>query len=287
MDEFPESDHQDRPEPGTRLDLIEDARQVGLELTDRQFTEWRRLGLVGAPKRQRTGPTGQDLAIFSSEQRALFRAIARDRVQGVSNAWLASHPVNAWLNFGDDSVSIEQLRAALTTAVGKPTHSTRVAAITARSIVDQIDLNDASVSARAFFKSQITEQLSAGPVNEAKVRAAVLRVFQPGNVVIYRGSSDAPLHVDAVTTWLVATMTATRKLKTITDDQLREARLQHLASLPEYIRNQAARQAEGGPQLADLYADVTPISLAKQAVSTLLLLLGMNILRDRRAAGGR
>jgi len=285
MMQIADRDRDEWPEPGTRLDLIADAQRVGLDLSERLFTEWRRLGLLGAPQRRRSGAHGQELALFSAEQRVLFGAIARDRVRGVSNAWLAAHPVNAWLNFGDGWVSIKQLRAALTTAVGNPRLSQRVAAITAKTLVDQIDVNNASVQARAYFKKEVTEQLWRGRIDETRLLGAVTRVFQPGGLVIIRGADDASLHIDAVTTWLVATMTAVRKSKSITDEQLYEARLQHLASLPGYLQGQAERQAQGGPQLAHLYADMAPKDLAMQAVGTLLLLVGLNIQRDRKAAG--
>jgi hypothetical protein len=111
-------------------------------------------------------------------------------------------------------------------------------------------------------------------------------VFQPGIVVIHRGTSDARLHIEAVTRWLVTTMTAAQKLENITDEQLHEARLQHLVSLQGYLQGQAARQAEGGPQLAGLYADVD-LDDPKPAVGTLLQLVGTNILNHRLAARTR
>jgi hypothetical protein len=286
MEKATESDQELLPEPCTRLDLIADAKLLGFDLSERLFNEWRRLGLIGAPQRRRSGPHGQDLALFSSEQRVLFRAIAMDRARGVRNAWLAAYPVHAWLNYGDDWVSIDQLRAALTTAVGNPKLSERVAAITAKALVDPIDVNNANVHARAHFKREVAKQLRRGRIDEDRLRAAVTRVFQPGVVIIIRGTTDAPLRIEAITMWLVTTMNAALKLKTITDEQLYEARLQHLVSLQGYLQGQAARQAEGGPQLAELYADIDPDD-PTPAVGTLLQLVGTNILNRRLAARKR
>lgn len=263
------------PPPGTRLDLQADAQHLGLDLSERLITEWRRLGLLGAPRRRKSGPHGQDLAEFSSEQRDLFRAVVRSRLLGASNAALANLPVYAWLNFGEEWVDTAQVRLAMRTAVGKdPRRSERAAAATARGLLDSIDVNNASVRARAAFKREVTEQLRKGRIDLARLHAVVTRVFQPGDVVIRRGPRDAMLHVDAITSIVAARMTAAGKLDKITNEQFYQVRLRHLASWGGYAQKGWQRQQEAGPQLAHLYNDLDSESQAAQAVGTLLLLLG-------------
>lgn len=161
----------------------------------------------------------------------MFRAVVRSRVRGASNAALANLPVYAWLNFGEDWVETSQVRVAMATAVGKDLRrSERAAASAARTLVDQVDVNNASIYARAAFKREVAEQLRSGRIDPARLRAMVTKVFQPGDVVIRRGPRDAMLDVDAITTSVAARMRAARNLDRITDDQFQEARLRHLAS---------------------------------------------------------
>ncbi len=277
-----------RPLPGTRLDLQADAQDLGLELSERLIAEWRRLGLLGSPRRRKSGAHGQDLAEFSPEQRALFRAVVHNRVRGASNAALANLPVYAWLNFGEDWVETSQVRVAMATAVGKDLRrSERAAASAARTLVDQVDVNNASIYARAAFKREVAEQLRSGRIDPARLRAMVTKVFQPGDVVIRRGPRDAMLDVDAITTSVAARMRAARNLDRITDDQFQEARLRHLASWAEYRNGAQQRQQEAGPQLSSLFDDLSSNSQAANAVGTLLLLLGFALAGQPNDHSGR
>ncbi len=276
MEAAPQDDDLLRPPPGTRLDLQADARNLGLDLNARQITEWRRIGLLGAPQRRKSAQHGQDLAEFSAEQRALFRAVVRNRVRGVSNGTLANLPVFAWLHYGDDWARTSQVRLAMRTAVGKDLRrSERAAASAARTLLDMIDVNNASVHARAAFKREVAEEVRGGRIDPARLRALVTKVFQPGDVVIRRGPRDATLDVDVITMSLVARMNAARKLDKITDAQFEEARMRHLASWDIYRRGAEQRQQEAGPQLSHLFEDISPNSQVPNAVGTLLLLLGL------------
>ncbi len=274
-----------RPDPATLDDLVSDAARLGLPLSERLVRDWHRRGLIGSPSRLSLGQGhGQAPALYSSEQRALFMAVVRNRARGFKYTTLAAIPVWAWLNFSEDWVEMGQLRRALHTAIGpNPRRSLKAADRAANDLVRQVDLHHASHEARTRLRKEIREELILGRTNYERLRAAVAGVYEPRGVAIVRGPADTPLTVDSFTAQLHAKIRGIRELYSTTDEALLLARSRYRESWPKYQARQAAYSAEVGPQLASLFAPSDVTKQVENSVSTVLLLLGIERQRTDRA----
>lgn len=272
----------DRPEPGTLDDLISDAAAVGLDFNERLARNWHHRGLLGSPTRQPLGRgKGSDPAIYSPEQRALFRAIARNRASKLSLKTLAALPVWAWLHF-DGWVELAQLRRALLTAVGNPRLSGRVARQSAQHLLGVLDHKQGRRGDHGQLRDELIRQLQRGRIDETALLPKVRAVFEPSSITAVRGPAGAGLTAEGFTSMLSTRMFAAARLQRITDEQYITARQRHLESLAEYrqLRETLAQQAGslghlfGKPQLQEEVISSVP---------TLLYLAGLQ-LRKQDAA---
>lgn len=282
------------PEPGTLEDLLEDARRAGwTDVGERTRAEWNRLGLLGSPRRRprTSGGSGQEPALYSSQQRALFQTIVRSREASRRSATpapfpahkhsaLASIPVYAWVRFGDSWVDNEQLRRALRTALGpNPKKSMRAARLAATQFVDALDIADAPIHARHSLRDFIADQLWRGrSVDVDQLRAHVAAVVEPQQLSVVRGPVDSTMFINSATYAVKARVRAALALSTITDEQLGVARLRYNASRPGYEAFNAAIRPGLDPGLVKLFDDVGSDNEIRGIVSALLLLLGMDLL---------
>jgi hypothetical protein len=272
------------PAPGTLDDLFGDAREVGFVFNEPLARKWHAKGLLGSPAKAGLGQgRGSVPGLYSSEQRALFRAAARNAARGIRYPGLAAIPVWAWLNDSTNTVAWEQLRRALRTARGPvPQKSRRLAEQTARSLVDEVDFGAASVQSRAQLRNEMAAQLYAGRIDPNALRPKVAKVFEPEGLHVVRGPVGAQLDVDSFVYSLAARMLALSR-KTWPDELLGTARLQHRVSWLEYQKRQPDLAARAG-SLASRFATVALDDEVAGSVSTLVLLVGMQ-LQHQAAAG--
>jgi hypothetical protein len=273
------------PPPGTIQDLTADAAELGLaDFTARTASEWHRRGLLGSPARQSLGyGNGQAPALYSSEQRALFAAVVRNKVSGSKADQLANIPIWAWLYQPDGFVTPEQVRRALRTAVGPlPRKTRRNAQRLASAFAKSLDLNRASNQAVGRLKACLTSLLVDGPqqVQVTELRRALAEVWEPRRVAVVRGPAKAPLDLDTVMTVLLARIMAARKLDRHTDEELILARRRHQEGWAEYLAMVPELQRQAEPQVAALYADVELNEQVARATNTFLLQLGLPLLHE-------
>ncbi len=276
-------DEAGRPEPGSLNDLISDARRLGLDFDERTARHWHQRGLLGSPQRRPLGRgRGSQAAVYRSEQRALFQAVARNRVRGCRYSTLATLPVWAWLHHGDDWVCLQQLRRALGTAVGPdPRQSRRVAGQATQQLLQLMDFRHGRPGDRGRLRDELTEQLYDGRINPDALRPLVAAVFQPTGLQLVRGPAAASLTVDTVTFQLAMRLRAAAKLHRVTDEQLHAARLQHQAIWAEYqqLRPELAQHAGSLPAL---FGEAPLDQQVLSSVGTLLLLLGIQLTNGPR-----
>ncbi len=268
----------DHPLPGTLEDLISDAARVGLEgFNERLARDWHRRGLLGSPERQHLGRgRGSTVGLYSSEQRALFEALARNRAAGIKLPTLATLPVWAWLNY-DGWVDLAQLRRALNTAVGNPRLSERVASQTAQLLLRLVDHRQGRPGDRGALRDELVDQLRSGRVDDARLLPKVKAVFQPsGRLLVARGPVGASMSAQDFTYGLGVRVLAARNLMNVTDEQLLTARSQHRASWMEYQQHREELAANAG-SLAWLFRELTENEQATSSVATLLLLIGIQL----------
>ncbi len=279
-------DEAGRPEPGSLNDLINDARRLGLDFDERTARDWHQRGLLGSPQRRPLGRgRGSQAAVYRSEQRALFQAVARNWVTGCRYSTLATLPVWAWLHHGDDWVCLQQLRRALRTAVGpNPRQSRRVARQTTQQLLQLMDFRHGRPGDRGRLRDELTEQLYDWRINPDVLRPLVAAVFQPAGLQLVRGPAAASLTVDRVTFQLTMPLHAAAKLNQITDEQLHTARLQHQASWAEYQQRRHELAQHAG-SLSPLFDEVPLDQQVLSSVGALLRLLGIQLTNDARTAG--
>ncbi|MCU1358018.1 MAG: hypothetical protein JWM89_3436 [Acidimicrobiales bacterium] len=101
----------------TRTQLIDEAEKRDFALSNRQITDWVEKGLLDKPRRRGTG-RGSKLAVWSDNQVEMLFSIL-DKHRTVKKApRLADLPVGAWLGWGEDYVSLVQVRRAMRTWAG-------------------------------------------------------------------------------------------------------------------------------------------------------------------------
>jgi hypothetical protein len=267
------------PPPGSITDLVADAHKIGYSaFTERMAREWNRRGLLGSPKRVSLGRGhGQALAVYSAEQRAVFRATVRNRLDGIRYEVLAGLPVWAWLNWGEDYVSNEQLVRALRTAVGPIPRKTRGGAERSASLLIRgVEVNGAPTQAVGRLKRELVSLVVQGPTRPTvrSLEAAVRSVLEPRGVAIVRGPTHAPLMTETVTGVLVCRMKGMRRLSSVTEVELRTAQTRFQETWPEYRGAARHLAAQAGQELAHLY-DSPELIPVDEAVNTLLLHIGL------------
>jgi hypothetical protein len=272
-----------RPDPGTLNDLIIDAAAVNLSFNEPLARKWHRLGLLGSPTRQPLGRgQGSDPAIYSSEQRALFRAIARDRAGGNSLKTVAAWPVWVWLHF-DGWVELLQLRRALATAVGNPKLSGRVARRSAQHVLGVVDRKFGRPGDRGRLREELVQQLEKGWIDENELLPKVRAVLEPPSITDERDAGAAWLSAERVTSILHLRMLAQLQLRRVTDAQLLTARQQHLAALSEDIPRREAL-AQQAVSLGREFAEKVLQDDVLSSVPNLLYLVGLQLHHEQNAA---
>ena len=266
-----------RPEPGTLNDLIADAKAAGVSFEERDVRAWRTYGLLGAPQRRPLGRNrGSEPALYSPEQRALFQAEVRQRAAKHPYKWVACIPVWAWLNYGEDWVDLEQVRRALVTAVGDARQSERVAGQTAQLVLAMVDHKQGRPGARGKLRDEIVDQLRTGRIDAEALLPLIRAVFEPADLQLVRGPMGASMTAQDMAYSLRVRLLAAKNVKRLTDEQLITAGQQHRASWPDYQQRRRELQAQAG-SLASLFGETTPEQDVTSSVSTLLLLLGMQL----------
>jgi hypothetical protein len=283
------------PPPGTLSELLDDARVAGwAKANERLLRRWYDIGLLGSPERRplEGGGSGQQPGLYSSQQRVLFGAMVRIRVQSAStpstdpfpahkDSALASIPVYAWLHFGSDWVDNHQLKKALKLALGpNPRKSLRAAKLAATQFVNAIDVNDAPLHARNSLRDFIADQLWHGRhVDLDALRARITAVVEPQGLAVVRGPVDSTMMINSLVYAVQARLKAADSINAITDEQLGIARLRYNAGRPAYEAWNARLQDNLAPGLARMFNDVGPDNEIREAVPAVLLLLGMDLLQ--------
>ena len=275
-----------RPEAGTLTDLLRDARELGwVAANERMVRSWYTLGLIGAPRRNSLGQgRGQLPATYSAEQRALFRAVVRKRLDGRRNSALAHIPIWAWLSFGDTWADVAQIRRATRTALG-PLPPTRRAAVTAsRMFTASINVNRAPTQAVGRLNVVLTDLLLSGleARDLDRLHAAVSSVFEPHSADASAAAPLALINVDAIVGSLKARVLGAVKFASLTDEQLDAVRLRHQAEWAQYVSVAPNLAEQAGPDVAKLFELSHQGLPVHEAVSTLILLVGLDVMvRDQ------
>jgi hypothetical protein len=279
----------DRPEPATKAELIADAGDLGLAFAERDIREWHRLGLLGSPERRtRAEGSGTQPGLYSSEQRALFSAIARAKTTGSKNVALARIPVMAWLDFPDGWVDTPQVHRALDTillareqapppnAKRKPTQmSARAAEANVVRLLAAIDIHGARVG-RTKFRNVVTEQLITQRINEPELRSTVAALYEPNGVGIVRGPDGAAMTVDTLTEYITSGIRGLKQYPQLDDQGLRVLRNRHRILYAQYESVRSLWESHAEPDIRGLFEAQDVNARLDSVVSNLLILIGLD-----------
>ena len=192
-------------DPATIDELIVDAKSRGFPATKRLIYDWVEKGLLDHPERRTRGSGGSDKALWSSNQRNLFRILAT----------LCNVPVGMWLLWGDEYVPVRQVQRALRTWAGNSVKvSWTTARRQAREIVNTLDASGGSPAQRDGLIEVLAKIGYSGPnpeFNRAELEAAVNDVFDP---VVARDTVEL----------IAARIRGLRAAKTVSEDDLIWAR---------------------------------------------------------------
>jgi hypothetical protein len=264
-------------EAGTIDDLIEDAHNLGFRATKRMIYDWVGLGLLDHPVRRTRGEGGSDKALWSWQQRNLFRVLASHRSQTRSVAQLAKFPIGLWLYFGDGYVLTSQAaRAVRTWAVREANPSMRASLVSARELVELLHQPDSDLEWLRYLVELIAESAHKGTFDRDELLQAVWAVFDSPDEGRVLGVAPLAISPERFVDFLAARLAGLRVAQNVTEEQLVAVWRANQAARPGWetmrpdIEPRVTREVE-----RPLFAAETNQQLFDNAPTTVLTLLGM------------
>lgn len=183
-------------EPGTIDDLVADATEAGHTVTHRLVHDWVSKGLLDKPQRRRTGPSGSEKGLHTSNQRNLFLLLLRQRAATPKIPLLARVPLAMWLYYGDHLAPTRQALQALRTYVGDPRGSRAWALERAREQIAPLDdPRLGTPRTRRELLHAVRDAFYAGSVDREMLLSKATPLFEPADIhrsVIHSHSGTAP-----------------------------------------------------------------------------------------------
>jgi hypothetical protein len=265
--------------PGTVDDLIADARVMGHKATQRMIMDWQTLGLIDYPQPQGGAGRGKGSkkALYSINQRKLFRELVRKRGEIKRIANLTVIPVSLWLYWGDEYVPLHQVRRALKTFVGRFDATSRDRAKDiALTLTTQLAHPDVGEPQRTKLTKMLTAAIHDGRQPDQQLQDALQQAFDPAEEGRTVGPPAAPVTATAFIKITLGRLQAADAIvtDTIPNETFHRARDMQRDSLRGYLQTQPELAASAG-NLAEIYSAPTWNDLVRRACSDLLNALGI------------
>lgn len=261
--------------PGTIDDLIADSERLGYPLTERAIRDWIERGLIDHAPARGAGlgrGSGSERAMFTPNQRQLLQSLIPHRKRGASPKSLTSIPIYLWLYWGDDYVSIRQVRRALRTFAPNPRMTVKQARIAADGILAQWDNPNAEARARIRLRQEVIESCTRAVVNEERLSNALAAVFSPGG---YRATSVLPDPAEFVT-HVKYRVELVRRLDELTDEDYIRARREHAYHWNVYLGGQRQEMhGQASPHLQAMFNEPDISDVVNNSGSTVMTLLAL------------
>lgn len=263
-------------------ELVRGAEAQGTPVSRRLLTDWVSLGLLDQPTRRGLGRGKGTSATWSYNQYRLFLITLQKRQEVERVKTLCNLPVMAWLYWGPDYASVEQVRRAMKTfATSTRTASGRVSRETGKRVADQLAGPGLRREDRTALVEAIVDALGGGTLDTERLREAARRVFDRGDTGRVVGPQGAQMRVDAWVRIVEANLAGTESLASLTDAEFEDARLAHHHAMATYSQRQPEFAQD--PEIGAAFDAPTPDFLANNACSQLLTTIGFLQLARRNA----
>lgn len=255
----------------TNLDLMLEAGVRGYSLTERQIVDWTARGLIDQPRRRGTG-RGSERAVRSDNQARLLFELLRMHRHTPKLAALANMPVYVWLGWGENYVSIRQVRRAMRTfVIGHANEPARKARQSASDHIARLGLGKVPKAVRTRLEDVLIAMSSAPQAGLGKHRDEFERALRD---VVAPERTDLELPQIETTVALVdarmrgaAIFREGNDQETFPDSLMRRLQAFYKATRPDYIASTGRPPAEVNEEMMN------------QACVNLLTMLGSELPR--------
>lgn len=266
----------------SKRELIVEAHRRGfIDVTERQITEWVRLGLLDLAERapRKDGHKGA-FYLWPENQLNLLLTLLNKQKEVKHTSSLVVIPVSIWLYWGDNWVTTNQARRALKTSVNLfgPPHSWKRACANASDVVKTL-LNDGAPRNKV---KRLIDTLAIG-LHSKKLDRDVLRPL-----LADLAEHDSQLEqwgpfgfdIDSILDMLLATLKAINELDTITDQDLIDARAFQRQKVIAYAAD--FPKLSKSPAFGKQFEKITLELLVERSCRDLLFQLGLMIIGRER-----
>ena len=272
--------------PYTRSEMVEAAREAGFRVSARLVTDWTHLGLLDQPQRVPRGRgNGRGaLYLWPDNRLGLFLALLGHRRNGSDIVRLCAVPVGTWLLWGDEWVSLAQVKRALRTWAGgwEKHFSTEERTLTyARAAVNGLAAPSATRESKRKLREAIHDNLRSNRFEHEAIAPLVRNVVDPGR----SGRAHGPfgMTADDAGRFVGVMLRGVAALGTATDDALIEARARYRVFLLDYLRDRPELMAKH-PTFASWFEEPTMELLFNRACKDVVMYLGMMQLAEHEGS---
>ena len=211
----------------TRSQLVGVALNAGFELSERQISEWVRLGLLDRGQARGLGHARGKVTLWSENQKKLLLVLLRK--QGTKmRAELCNLPVCLWLLGGEEFASLRQTRRCLMTWAGRHGRAGKGRAeLIADQVVGDFRHPDADSTDVEWVRKLIIQSAATGlltEANEQDLRERLARISDPKETGRARGPLGDIITTDAYVDIVLTSGRGLREIETASDAVMHRAR---------------------------------------------------------------
>ena len=264
--------------PYSRAGLVQVAREAGFEdVNERLITEWVQLGLLDTPERvgRKDGKRGAFYQ-WPDNQFSLLVTILGKRSEVRHTKALVIIPVGIWLYWGDEWITLRQVRRALVTSIGLygPPGSWERAQANAREVVGALRREDAPRDALSWLREELALALYNCKVDVSTIRPLVEDVLKSDTAT--GGWGPFGWDVNQVVDMLRVTVEGINHIGSATTRELTDARDRLRAAVLDYASSW--KQLSRLPRYGHSFEQLTLDMLIERSCRDLVAQVGMEML---------
>lgn len=263
----------------TKEQLLDDAREAGLDGSPRLLRTWVQSGLIDRPALKSGGRAKGVVGYYSENQRRLFLTLLRHRQAGATLKQMTNLPVWLWLRWGDAYVPVRQVRLALLAWRKAVPSAGRTKRDTSAANVTQLL---AAPGVRQGHHRWLRTMLADIPVDLdvdlAELVSAARAVIDPARTNIPRGPVEAQLFPEGYSELVAARLEALNALeefspRPFSDEEFTNARNAYRRDTVDYRRR--VKEFRADPDIGQIFEIPSAEQEINSACQNLTELLGL------------